>query len=152
MTLQGLLFATIIILIIVLLLFAVLDRLIKSSPQKNIEKTTPKVSKETPIVPIEVPKNDNPPVMKVYNNELADELNEIIKKNNNEDKRLQIDNHLNKKSNIANYIQNKKYSTFNFDSETIPNDENTDEEVSSFTKEDYKRIMAFSNIDDKKTL
>ncbi len=152
MTLQGLLFVTIILLIIVIILFALLERLMKNSPKKNTEKVSPKVNKELPKIIEETTKVESPSDMKIYNNELADDLNEIIKKSNNKEMRLQIENHLNKKGNIANYIQSKKYRGFNFESEEVINDESTDVELPSFTQEDYKRIMAFSNIDDKKSL
>jgi len=152
MTLQGLLLVSIIILVIVIILFAILERIMKNSPKKNTEKASPKVVKELPKVTEETTKIENPINMKIYNNELADDLNEIINKSNNKDKRLQIENHLNKKGNIANYIQSKNYHGFNFDTEEVVNEEVTDEDVPTFTKEDYKRIMAFSNIDDKKSL
>ena len=146
-------FILIIILVVVLILFAVVDRLLKggtakkSSTKKPVTKTveTPKESKETPKE-IKVPT-----VMKIYNSELADDLNAILKESGtNKSQRLQMENHVNKESNISKYIQSKNYQSFDFG---VDQDERTDEDADkplTFTRDDYKRFMALSNIDDKK--
>ncbi|MCM1403940.1 MAG: hypothetical protein NC133_00300 [Prevotella sp.] len=151
--LVGFIVVLMIFLIIVVVLFAVLDRMLKGGSTK---KAAPKNQgpKKTPIAkPTAEPTvvNQTPPVMKIYNSELADDLNEMLKSaDNSGTARLQIENHINKESHIAKYLQSKNYRSFNFgDDETA---DNTADEPLSFTREDYKRIMALSNIDDQKPL
>ena len=93
------------------------------------------------------------PTMKIYNSELADDLNAMLKQSsNNESSRLQIENRKNRESNISKYIREKKYRSFDFgkvDDEPIEDDDN---EPLTFSREDYKKFMALSNIKDKKPL
>ena len=151
-SLVGSIIVLMIILIIVVVLFALLDRLLKGSPKKTTEKSVaPK--KTVTEKPVEEPAAKTLPEMKIYNSELADDLNAIIKNSNQSvPQRLQIENHIDKESNISKYLRSKNYRSFDFGTD----DENaaTDDEKQplTFTREDYKRIMALSNIDDKKPL
>lgn len=145
----------IVILLVVLALvvigFALLERYFKqsASPKKTEEeKSTSDEAVEKPIT-IEP---QVPPVMKIYNSELADDLSEMIKQSNpSESSRLQIENHIKKQSNISKYIQDKNYQSFDF-TEDYAAVSDEEQPKSSFTSEDYKRIMALSNINDKKQL
>ena len=90
--------------------------------------------------------------MEIYNSELADDLQAMLNEQPAEtSSRLQIENHVKKSGNIAQYLQSKNYHGFNFDADVNPA-EPDDNEKPSFTSEDYKRIMALSNIDDHKPL
>ena len=143
----GFLIVAIIILVFVLCVFAIVDSMLKKSPKT--EKTPTKSVKEKAETPA-IPKEETPPVMQFYNTHLADDLNEILENTNKDNNRLQIENHLNKKGNVAKYIQSKNYHGFNFETEDAPTEVTKDE--LTFTQEDYKRIMALSNIDDRKPL
>ncbi len=141
---------------VVVLLFAVVDRIFKKSgaTKKADEKKTeskPIVSEKTSNEQISEIKSR--PTMKIYNSELADDLNAMLKQSsNNESSRLQIENRKNRESNISKYIREKKYRSFDFgkvDDEPIEDDDN---EPLTFSREDYKKFMALSNIKDKKPL
>ncbi len=141
---------------VVVLLFAVVDRILKRSgaTKKADEKKTeskPIVSEKTSNEQISEIKSR--PTMKIYNSELADDLNAMLKQSsNNESSRLQIENRKNRESNISKYIREKKYRSFDFgkvDDEPIEDDDN---EPLTFSREDYKKFMALSNIKDKKPL
>ncbi|MBQ7973459.1 MAG: hypothetical protein IJ295_00685 [Clostridia bacterium] len=149
---SGLLLIAFIVLLVVIAFFAILDRLIKNSGSKKPVEKKPEPKKTTEKVepapaPVETPKTI--PAMKIYNSQLADDLNEIIKKNDNDKSaRLKIENHIHKEGNISKYIKGKNYQGFNFGTDEINADE--EDKPMSFTIDDYKRIMALSNIDDKK--
>ncbi len=149
----GLFVVLMIVLIVVVASFAVLDRMLKGgSTKKAAPKNT--VPKKAPVEkPIEesIAVTKTPPTMNIYNSELADDLNEMLKSaDNTGPTRLQIENHINKESNISKYLQSKNYRGFNFGDESAA--DNDTEEPLSFTREDYKRIVALSNIDDNKPL
>ncbi len=144
------LIVALVVLFVLVLFFNLLERFLKGSSKKATEKpVAPKPSPAKDVEPSETP------VLKIYNSELADDLQEILKQsNNNETARLQVESHISKEGNIAKYIKSKNYSGFNFDNddETDASDDEDGDKGLSFTKEDYKRIMALSNIDDKKSL
>ncbi len=147
----GFVIVLMIVLIVVVASFAVLDRMLKGGTNKVAEKKS--APKKTPAeIPTEEPAAVKTlPAMNIYNSELADDLNAMIKNSNqNTPARLQIENHINKESNITKYLQSKNYRGFDFgDDETVTDDT---EQPLTFTREDYKRIVALSNIDDKKPL
>ena len=141
-----------IILILISVFFALVDKLLKGGTNKKTEDKKP-VPKTEPIEkPVaKLPTENKPqPVMQIYNSELADDLNAMLKESKEEkSSRLQIENHTDRVSNISKYIQSKNYHGFDFNSE----DQyvaGQDEDQLTFTREDYKRFMALSNIDDKK--
>ena len=147
----GFILSSIFIVVIISLLFKILDHFLKNGFKKTEKKTE---EKKTPAKPETVltPTNQQTevkPTMKIYNSELADDLNKILKDSETEDSvRLKIENHVHKESNVAKYIKSKNYQGFDFGGA-----ETNDEEVEkplSFTIDDYKRIMALSNIDEKK--
>ena len=153
MDLGGFVINAIIVLVVMLVLFAIIDRVLKGSTKKSTEKKSeekpnkpepkPVIAEDKKVTPVE-------PQMKIYNSELADDLNEILKKTQvDSSARLKIENHMNKESNVAKYIKSKNYRSFHFEEQDGTNDEQ-EEQPMSFTVEDYKRIMALSNIDDKK--
>lgn len=147
----GFIFVLLAVLIVVIVFFAIVDYYLKNSGKK---KTVEKKPAAKPVVE-EKPKEVKPtepkstPVMKIYNSELADDLNKIIKETDtSQTSRLNVESHLGRESNISKYIHEKNYQGFHFDAE---NDNLTEEdETMTFTREDYKRFMALSNIDDKK--
>lgn len=145
-------FPLLIALVVIVLFFAIVDKLLKGSASKKAEdkKPTPKnepVEKPAAKLPTE---NQPQPVMQIYNSELADDLNAMLNETKEEKtSRLQIENRADKVSNISKYIQSKNYHGFDFDSEGL-NTTEQDEDQLTFTRDDYKRFMALSNIDDKK--
>ena len=148
----GFIFRSIIIIAVIVALFAILDRILKGSTKKTEKKPEEKKSEPAPapVQPISKPESEavQKPTMQIYNSELADDLNEILKKTETDNTvRLKIENHVHKESNVAKYIKSKNYRNFDFGAE-----ENIEEkeEPMTFTIEDYKRIMALGNIDDKK--
>ena len=150
----GFIFRSIIIIAVIVALFAILDRVLKGGTKKAEKKPEEKKPEPkpapAPVQPISKlePEVVQKPTMQIYNSELADDLNEILKKTETDNTvRLKIENHVHKESNVAKYIKSKNYRNFDFGTE-----ENTEEkeEPMTFTIEDYKRIMALSNIDDKK--
>lgn len=148
----GFIFRSIIIIAVIVALFAILDRVLKGGTKKAEKKPEEKKPEPAPapVQPISKPEPEavQKPTMQIYNSELADDLNEILKKTETDNTvRLKIENHVHKESNVAKYIKSKNYRNFDFGAE-----ENTEEkeEPMTFTIEDYKRIMALSNIDDKK--
>lgn len=152
--LVNLIVILLIILIVVVVSFAVLDRLMKGGFKKPAEKTsTPaKAAQDKPAEkPVEEPKA--PTAMKIYNSELADDLNAMLKDADTATPaRLQIENHMNKESNIAKYLQSKNYHGFDFGMDDNFSMDDEANEPMTFTREDYKRFVALSNIDDKKPL
>lgn len=148
----GTIIFLLVVLVVVIVFFAILDKYLKSGAKKSAEKKTePKKVAEKPIVKETVIETKTPTEMRIYNSELADDLNEMLKNSkNDETSRLQIQNHLDKKSNISKYLESKNYHSFDFG--TVDDDivEEDNQAPLTFTKEDYKRIMALSNIDDKK--
>lgn len=154
-----LLIGLLIMLVVVVIAFALLDRLIKGGSKKVSEITSAPKEKpaEKPVKEPVLEVKSAPqaaPQMEIYNSGLADDLNSMLKNSSSaSSSRLQIENHLNKKGNIAKYIKDKNYHGFDFGSEDVAaNSDDDNEEPLSFTREDYKRIMALSNIDDDKPL
>ncbi len=147
-----------VILFVLIAVFALLEKYIKAGPTKKTEeKKTESVAKQTAEVKPSNQKSDvevkTPVEMKIYNSELADDLNQMIKDSNSvQSSRLQIENHLDKESNIRKYIKNKNYHSFDFGTENDDDNSTEEEPAITFTSEDYKRIMALSNIDDNKPL
>ncbi len=139
------------VLVFVLVFFAVVDRLLKGGTAK---KTPEKKATAKPVTNEKAVENPTAetkvqPTMKIYNSELADDLNAMLKDTKTDQSaRLQIEKRIERESNISKYIQSKNYHGFNFDADTTVT--NDDEEHLTFTREDYKRFMALSNIDDKK--
>ncbi|MBR4419100.1 MAG: OadG family protein [Clostridia bacterium] len=136
------------ILVGIIVLFALVDWLMKNDSKK---KETKVEQQAEPKAPEAENKEEAVPTMKIYNNELADDLNEIIQKTEQEhSSRLKVEKHTNKEGNISKYIKRKNYQEFDFGNNES-DDKSVEEEGSmSFTMDDYKRIMALSNIDDKK--
>lgn len=151
---KNLIITLLIVLIIVVVLFMLLDCFLKGGTKKTVEKAPAKTEKaekqiETKPTPVE---NKVLPAMQIYNSELADDLEKMLKNTNlSEPARLEMEKHLNKESNIAKYIQSKNYHNLDFDSEedTVSNNE---DETLTFNREDYKRFLALSNIDEDKPL
>ena len=142
----------IIVLVFVICFFAVLDRLLKSGAKKSDKKKETKKNEEKKAEPVEEKPvvNKPQPTMKIYNSELADDLNEILKTSQADASiRLKIENQMKNESNIAKYIKSKNYQSFNFESNLDDSEEDVEKPL-SFSIEDYKRIVALSNIDDKK--
>lgn len=139
-----------------MVLFFLTDLFLKKGKKTTApkpEKETPKPTavKDTPaaIKPVPTPTEKVAPI---YNSDLADELDDIIKQNSPEDQtRIQIGKHVRAKSNIAQYLETKNYHTFDFHEGAVnPDEAATGDDKMTFTKEDYKRIVALSNIDTKK--
>ncbi len=139
----------VLILVGIVILFAVADHLLKTNSKKNEKKVEqPKAEQEVSVVE---KKEEVVPTMKIYNSELADDLNEIIKQTEQEHStRLKVDKHTNKEGNISKYIKRKNYQEFDFGGSEEEEMVTQEEDPISFTMDDYKRIMALSNIDDKK--
>lgn len=161
-SLFGSIIVMLILLVVVIVFFAVLDRLLKdkTSKKNTKENPTPKtkpVEQPTvtaPINPATEPAAETvtPATMQIYNSELADDLYEMLKNSDtNKSSRLQIENHMGKESNITKYLQSKNYQSFDFAKYDSGDSENHEEPL-SMTPEDYKRIVALSNIDDHKPL
>lgn len=144
----GYIIGALVILAAILVVLLLTDKLLKT----DNKKPDPNPTEEQPVEkPAEKPTTAvNAPVMQIYNSELADDLNELLKNSKNDgDSRLNVEGRIDRQSNITKYIHEKKYEGFNFvddDSKT-----NQEEDVGmKFTREDYKKFMALSNIDDKK--
>ena len=140
---------------VVPLLFFLVDRSLKGGSAKPAEKKaeSPKAVVEKPAEPVKAAEVKPAVTMKIYNSELADDLNKMLEETDtNQSSRIQIENHTNKESNISKYITEKKYHGFDFgaDGEGIIDD--TESEQFTFNREDYKKFMALSNIDDNKPL
>ena len=151
----GYIIILLVVLAVVIILFAFVDRLIKGSgpAKKKVEEKqlAPKEMPSEKIVQENKVETKSPVDMKIYNSELADDLNEIIKNTQrNETSRLQIEKHTDRTGNISKYIRDKNYQSFSFGTED--NTTAGDDEPMTFTQADYKRIVALSNINDKKPL
>ncbi len=141
-----------VVLVLLCVFFAFVDKLLKGGASKKIEDKKPAPKTELVEKPVaKLPTENQPqPVMQIYNSELADDLNAMLKETKKEkSSRLQIQNHTDKVSNISKYIQSKNYHGFDFNSDATSEDEQ-DENHLTFSRDDYKRFMALSNIDDKK--
>jgi len=147
----------IVVVVLVVLLFKLLDLFLKGgfAKKKTAEKKSatkaPDVEKKQKAAPVE---NKASGALKIYNSELADDLVAMLKDSNEsqESSRLQVEKHMNKaENNISQYIKDKKYRSFDFGTDDANNTEE-DEEPMKFTREDYKKFLALSNIDDNKPL
>ncbi len=133
-----------IVLAVVLVLFILVDKLLKDGNKKvtKAEPSSGKTSSEKPADKTATVETKIP-VMHIYNSELADDLNRMIKDSTpNETTRLKVEN---KQSSISKYIQSKNYESFNFANDFETSDDEDD--TMKFTREDYKKFMALSNID-----
>ena len=144
----GYVIAALVILAVVLVVFLLADKFLKQDGSKvTKDKKTDEPAVEKPVE--KVPEAPKSPVLQIYNSELADDLNEMLKHtDNSENSRLNIESHLDRESNISRYIHEKKYEGFNFADENAPAEE--EDQPMKFTREDYKKFMALSNIDDPK--
>lgn len=146
----GYIIGTLVVLAVVMIVFLLVDKLLKSDGKKVDAKTKPAdkpAEKPTEKVVSEV----KAPTIQIYNSELADDLNEILKHTNSDnDARLNIESRVDRESNISKYIHAKKYESFNFADETESISQDEEQQPMKFTREDYKKFMALSNIDDKK--
>lgn len=146
----GYIIGTLVVLAVVMVVFLLVDRLLKNDGKKAAAETKPAdkpVEKpaEKPVTEVKIP------TIQIYNSELADDLNEILKHtNSNNDARLNIESRVDRESNISKYIHDKKYESFNFADETESMTQDDEQQPMKFTREDYKKFMALSNIDDKK--
>lgn len=141
------------LLVIVLLMFVLVDWYLKRGNQKQSDKpavkkeaTEPTDAKEKPTAEPVSTTVTPLPAMNIYNSNLADDLDAMIKADKAQPTRQERGNQITTRGHIAEYVAAKNYHTFSFDAE--PN-----EDVNpsmTFTKEDYKKIVALSNIDDKK--
>ena len=143
----GFMIGLIIFLVIVVIAFGLIDRLLNqkpSEPKKNeSDAVKPAPAEEKPPI-----SESKPNVMQIYNSELADDLNEMLKHtDNNENARLNLENHIDKESNISKYIHEKNYQSFDF-ADSDDSTSSDEEQPMTFTREDYKKFMALSNIDD----
>ncbi len=150
----GVLWIVIALLVMILLLFFLADWYLKRSDKKKTskpvisQKTPAETAKEKQTPTVTNPdKQVKPTTMTIYNSNLADDLDAILKDEETSSLHHNLSNRLTSKGQIANYVAEKHYHTFTFDNqpETIDNSE-----TPTFTKEDYKKIVALSNIDDKK--
>lgn len=143
--------------IVVALLFKFLDFVLNGGfPKKKSAEKKPAVKSVTAEEQIKKSVVENKPTvsMKIYNSELADDLEAMLKKSseNSQSSRLQVENHVNtENNNISKYIKEKKYSSFDFGVGDSTNQDDVEEPM-TFTREDYKKFMALSNIDDDKPL
>ena len=141
------------LLVIVLLLFVLVDWYLKRGNQKQTAK--PAVKKEV-TEPTDAKEKSTPepaatavtslPSMNIYNSNLADDLDAMLKASKSQPTRQERSNQITAKGHIADYVAIKNYHTFAFDTE--PNEDA--EQPMTFTKKDYKKFVALSNIDDKK--
>ncbi len=133
-----------------LLMIYLADFYIKGEKKKKTKKAEPKKIKvEEAKEEVQIPKQN---VVYEANINLADELEKIIDTTeaiHDAAKTTRL-NH----SRIADYRRAKNYETFSYDIETYDNKEedNLDFKGSGIelTKDEYKKIVALSNIDDKK--
>lgn len=153
--LMNFIIVLLIVLIIVVVSFAILDRILKNDAKKNSTKI-PETKSTDIIESNQEPKNElePAPAMKIYNSELADDINAMLndQQSDSASNRLQLENHLHKTSNISKYIKSKNYQHFDFvPEENSTEDAETDKSL-LVTRDDYKRIIALSHIDDDKPL
>lgn len=146
------LIGALVILAVVIVFFLLIDKLLKyepkkAEPQKDDTKTeAPKPVEKT--VANSVAEKPNVPVMQIYNSELADDLNELLKNSEKKDNsRIKVESHIVESGNISKYVKEKNYHEFNFNEE---NPDTAEDEPMTFTREDYKKFMALSNIDQPK--
>ena len=148
MNAASFLIVMLLILVGIIVLFALVDWLMKNDSKKKEAKVEQQAE---PKAPEAENKEEAVPTMKIYNNELADDLNKIIQQTEQEhSSRLKVDKHTNKEGNISKYIKRKNYQEFDFGNNELDDKSVEEEDSMSFTMDDYKRIMALSNIDDKK--
>lgn len=136
------------LLVILVIIFALVERYLKREPQKKApaepKKATPNPTPASAAKP-SVPTNSAAPKeLIIDNNHLADDLEEIIRQTDVKPAtRLQVGQRVHHQSNIAKYVAEKNYQTFNYEivdlNETEPKDVN-----------DYQRAMALSNIPEPK--
>lgn len=139
------------ILIGFVLLFFLVDRYLLKDKKKDASKPTKDAKPAEPKVakPETKPEPQAQKTVAIYNSNLADELDATLKQ-----KTLINESRLNepqtsRRGNIAQYIAQKKYKPFNF-SDAELDEMPPDADKLSITKEDYKKIVALSNITDKK--
>lgn len=150
MDIISVLVISVVMLVSVIIIFAFVDRILKGSPKKSETKTEKTKVAENPKPEI-IDQEKKIPTMKIYNSELADDLNKIIEASEkDESSRIKIDQYTNKEGSISKYIKKKNYQTFDFGGTEEDENGGEDENSLSFTLDDYKRIVAISNIDDKK--
>ena len=141
------------LLVIVLVLFLLGDWYLKRSGQKKTDKPAAKneAKAATEVKPnrtesASTAATTTPPTMNIYNSNLADDLDTMLEVSKSQPTHQERSNQITTKSHIADYVAAKHYHTFSFDE-----DANEEEKPTmTFTKEDYKKIVALSNIDDKK--
>ena len=97
----GFIFRSIIIIAVIVALFAILDRVLKGGTKKTEKKPEEKKSQPepapVPVQPISKPEPEavQKPTMQIYNSELADDLNDILRKTETDNTvRLKIENHV----------------------------------------------------------
>lgn len=150
MDIISVLVISVVILVSVIIIFAFVDRMLKGSTKKSETKTEKTKAAENPKPEI-IDQEKKISTMKIYNSELADDLNKIIEASEkDESSRIKIDQYTNKEGSISKYIKKKNYQTFDFGGTDEDENVGDDEDSISFTLDDYKRIVAISNIDDKK--
>lgn len=150
----NLIITLLVVLAVVFVLFMILDRFLKGGTKKPAEKTTVKMEDGEKKIEVKEPLVENKvlPSMHIYNSELADDLNEMLKNSNStESTRLKMEKHLDRESHITKYIQSKNYHNSDFENEEVVTSEDKNESL-TFTRDDYKRFMALSNIDEDKPL
>lgn len=125
-----------------LVLFFVVDHFLLSDKKRDSKKPakeTPKTPEPKVTKPEPKPEVKEPQSATIYNSNLADELDAALK---------QPTSTAQSRSSIAEYIAKKNYHAFNFDDVGV-----TDAEAGedfTITKDDYKKMVALSNITDKK--
>lgn len=140
------------LLVVLLLLFVLVDWYLKRGNQKKADKPAAKTETPKPTaakekaIPEAAPTTVALPSMNVYNSNLADDLDAMLKAGNSQSVRQERTNKITTKGHIADYVAAKNYHTFSFD---VDPNEDVDQST-TFTKEDYKKFVALSNIDDKK--
>ena len=148
-----------VVLAVVATLFALVDKMLKGdSAKKPAEKKTEVAKPAQEIKPIESVQETKPintgSRMQIYNSELADDLNAMLSEQpeSSQSSRLQVETHTNRESNISKYIHEKNYHGFDFNTDDADSVSAEDNQPMSFSREDYKKFMALSNIDDDKPL
>lgn len=125
-----------------LVLFFVVDHFLLNDKKRESKKTTKEPAKNPEPKepePETKPVEPAPKSVTIYNSNLADELDVALKQPATTDQ---------SRSSIAEYIAKKNYHAFNFDDAGV-----TDTEAGedfTITKDDYKKMVALSNITDKK--
>ena len=136
------------LLVILVIVFALVERYLKREPQKKVtsepQKTTVTPTPASAPKPSAPTNSAVPKELIIDNNHLADDLEDIIRQTDVKPAtRLQVGQRVQYQSNIAKYVAEKNYQTFNYEivdlNETEPKD----------TK-DYQRAMALSNIPEPK--